>query len=81
MQKDENGSAKVGLGTTAILRDLDAQEEVKYTLVNPGEVDLSKGKISIASPTGRALVEREIGEVVEVTAPMGTLRYRIEQIC
>jgi transcription elongation factor GreA len=43
--------------------------------VNPAE-----GKISIASPVGKALVERSAGEEVEVKAPAGTMRFRIEGV-
>jgi len=49
-------------------------------LVNPKEVDSIKGKISIASPIGRAIIGRSQGEVVEVTAPAGKLSYQIKQI-
>ncbi len=76
----ERDTAKVGLGCAVILRDLASEEEMRYTLVSPNEADPAKGKLSVISPTGRALLDRNAGEVVEVTAPLGTLRYRIEEI-
>jgi len=73
-------SANVTLGSTVNLHDLATGEELRYTLVNPSEANLAKGKLSVASPTGKALLGRKKGDVIEVTAPAGTLRYRIDSI-
>lgn len=70
-------TAKVQQGHKVVLRDLVTGEEVRYTLVNPREVDLIAGKISFASPMGRALLDRAVGDRVEVTAPQGILHYQI----
>jgi len=72
--------AKATLGSTVSLHDLSTGEEVRYTLVNPNEANLAKGKLSIASPTGKALLGSGKGDVIEVAAPAGTLRYRIDRI-
>jgi transcription elongation factor GreA len=71
---------RVGIGCTVGLCDLGSGEQLHYTLVSPSESNPTKGKLSIASPTGRALLDKEIGAIVEVTAPVGTFRYRIEEI-
>jgi len=71
---------KVSIGNSVILRDLASGEELRYTLVSPREVDPTKGKISIVSPIGKAIVGHSQGEVMEVTAPAGKLRYQIKQI-
>jgi len=70
----------VGIGNSVILCDLDSGEELRYTLVSPSEVDPARGKISSASPIGRAVIGRGQGEVVEVAAPAGKLRYQIKQV-
>jgi transcription elongation GreA/GreB family factor len=41
---------------------------------------LAKGKISNASPIGRAVTGKSQGEIVEVAAPVGRLRYQVKQI-
>ena len=74
------GTSKVGVGDSIILRDLASGEELHYMLVNPREVDPTRGKLSSASPIGKAIIGRGQGEVVEVTAPVGKLRYQIKQI-
>lgn len=79
--QDENVSGtKAGLGSKVVLRDLGYDEEMTYTLVSPNEVDLRKGKISVVSPTGKALLDKEPGDEVEVIAPAGTVRYRVERV-
>lgn len=73
-------SAKVILGSTVTLEDLSSNEELRYTLVNTSEASPSKGKLSIDSPTGKALLSRRQGETIAVAAPAGTLHYRIARI-
>jgi transcription elongation factor GreA len=71
---------RVGLGSKVVLRDLQYDEELDYTLVGPGEVDTRNRRISIQSPVGSALKDRGVGQVVEVDIPSGKARYRIERI-
>ena len=71
---------KASIGNSVILRDLASGEELRYILVSPREVDPTKGKISVASPIGKAIIGHGQGEVIEVTAPAGKVRYRVEQI-
>jgi len=73
-------SKTVGVGCTVTLREMDSGEQLSYTLVSPSEANPAKGKLSIASPTGKALLDNGIGAVVEVIAPVGTLRYQIDEI-
>jgi len=70
----------VGIGNSVILCDLDSGEELRYTLVSPREVDPARGKISSASPIGRAVIGRGQGEIVGVAAPAGKLRYQIKRV-
>jgi transcription elongation factor GreA len=71
---------KVSVGDSVVLSDIISGEELRYTIVSPREVDPTKGKISSNSPTGKALIGRAQGEIVEITAPLGRLRYKIKQI-
>ncbi|MBI4494528.1 MAG: transcription elongation factor GreA [Chloroflexi bacterium] len=71
---------RVTLGSTVTVRDLADDEELTYTLVGPGEVDARRGRISIASPVGKALTDRTPGETVVVQTPAGPASYRIERI-
>jgi len=73
-------AVKSGVGDTILLNDLSSDEELRYKIVDPREVDPLKGKISIASPLGKALMGRSDGDIVEITVPAGRLRYRIKRI-
>jgi transcription elongation factor GreA len=77
---DKGDGVKVSLGSTVNIQDLSHNEELRYTLVNPREASPAKGKLSVDSPTGKALIGRGQGDVIEVDAPAGILRYRIEKI-
>lgn len=80
VKKKPKGTKTVGVGCTVSLRDLGSGEQLRYILVSPSEANPTKGKLSIASPTGKALLDNEIGAVIEVIAPVGTLRYQIDEI-
>jgi transcription elongation factor GreA len=78
--KGPRSNDRVSVGSKVLLRNLKSGAEVRYVLVSPSEVNPAEGKISIASPVGKALVERSAGEEVEVKAPAGTMRFRIEGV-
>jgi transcription elongation factor GreA len=71
---------KSSIGDSIVVCDLASGEECRYMIVDPREVDIAKGKISIASPLGKALLGRSDGETIEITAPAGRLRYQIKCI-
>ena len=80
IDEKQKGALTIGIGDSVILRDLDSGEELRYTLVSPSEVDPTRGKISSASPIGKAIMGKGRGETVEITAPAGKLHYQIKQI-
>jgi transcription elongation factor GreA len=71
---------KTGVGDRVVLSDLASGQELRYMIVDPREVDPAQGKISMASPLGKALIGRSDGDVVEITAPAGRLRYQIKRV-
>jgi len=78
--EEQNNGGEIALGTTVHLRDLQSEQQLRYTLVGSREANLREGKISVESPTGRVLLGKANGDIVEVVAPAGTLRYRIEKV-
>ncbi len=72
--------SKVAFGATVKVLDVDADEEYIFRLVGPDEVDVKNGKISITSPVGRALIGKEVGEIVTINAPGRTINYEIIEI-
>lgn len=73
-------SDRVSIGSTVVVRDLTHDDEMRYTLVSSNEANPRQGRISTSSPVGKALLDRREGDEVEVAAPAGTIRYRIERI-
>lgn len=73
-------SERVIFGTTVDLIDLSTDEEVTYQIVGTDEADVKRGKVSVTSPIGRALVGREVGDEVTVRAPSGARKYVIEDV-
>jgi transcription elongation factor GreA len=78
--QEQKTALKVSAGDSVVLRDLASNEELRYVLVSPREVDPIKGKISAASPIGKAVIGQRQGDIVEVAAPVGKLRYQIKQV-
>ena len=71
---------QVKFGATVTFVDEDTEEEGVYQIVGEHEADVKAGKISIASPIARALISKEIGDVVEVNTPGGVKAYEILKI-
>ena len=80
MDETQKPTLKVSMGDSIVLRDQTSNDELRYTIVSSREVDPIKGKISSGSPIGKALIGKARGDTVEITAPVGKLRYQIEQI-
>ena len=80
MKQVQPAATKVRIGDTVCLFDISINKVVRYTIVSPSEAGPAKGKISIESPTGKALLGKEEGQEAEVIAPVGKFCYRIEKI-
>lgn len=80
LDKNDLDLSKVRVLTTVTILNKKMDKEMKYTLVSANEADFAAGKISVDSPIGKALMGREIGEVVEVDVPAGKLELEIKNI-
>jgi regulator of nucleoside diphosphate kinase len=74
------GSDVVTMNSTVRVTDLDANTTHLYTIVFPSDADFEKGRISILSPLGTALLGFRAGDVVTWEMPRGTRRLRIEEL-
>lgn len=75
-----NPGGKVVFGATVTVLNLDTDEEMTYKIVGHEEADIKHNKISVNSPIARALIGKEEGEEVVVTAPSGNIDYEIVEI-
>jgi transcription elongation factor GreA len=73
-------TSKVSILTKVTLTNLNTKKQVTYQLVSENEADLKAGKISVTSPIGKGLLGKKPGEVAEVQAPAGILKFKIENI-
>ena len=71
---------KVHLGCIATIEEQKSKRKFVYTIVGATDVDSRAGKISYESPIGKALMDKEEGDVVEITVPAGTFKYKILEI-
>lgn len=80
IDEDEVNTDKVTLGCKVTLLDIEFDEEVEYMIVGSTEADPSRQRISNESPVGRALMDKKIGDEVEVNVPDGVIRFKILKI-
>jgi Transcription elongation factor len=71
---------RAGLGSEVTVENLESGEEIRYTLVIPELADGNKSFVSMASPVGKALMNRLVGDTVTITIPRGTLEYEVRRI-
>jgi len=71
---------RVYFGNVVTLVDLDTDEEMSYQLLGPEEADVNKGKISVVSPMGKAILGKCIGDEVQVKTPGGTRQFEVMDI-
>ena len=70
----------VTMGCKVILRDMEFNEDMEYTLVGTAEADPEAMRISNDSPVGAAILGQKVNKIVEVQAPVGTIKYKIIKI-
>lgn len=71
---------EVGVGSMVKLKDFDLDEIVEYQIVGSTEADPDSGKISDESPIGKACLKKRVGDIFEVDAPIGTLKFEVLDI-
>ena len=70
----------IGLLSKVEITNLANNARMTYTIASPHEANLREGKISIKSPIAEALLNKKVGDEVEVRVPAGLLKLRIESI-
>ncbi|HEX8334230.1 MAG TPA: transcription elongation factor GreA [Segetibacter sp.] len=73
-------TSKVTILTKVTITNVATKKTVTYQIVGEKEADLKAGKISASSPIGKGLIGKVIGDIAEVHAPTGILKFKIENI-
>lgn len=73
-------TSKVSILTKVTITNVATKKTFKYQIVGEKEADLKAGKISISSPIGRGLLGKVVGDVAEVHAPNGLMKFKVDNI-
>ena len=74
------GTDSVQLLCKVEMTNLTNNSKMTYTIASPHEANLREGKISVTSPIAQALLNKKVGDIVEVRVPAGQIKLRIESI-
>ena len=73
-------TSKVSILTRVSLTNLVTKKKVTYQIVSEKEADLKQSKISASSPIGKGLLGKAVGEIAEIKAPAGIIKFKVEEI-
>lgn len=77
VDESELSNDEVGVGSVVTLRDLELEEDMTLQIVGSTEADPENNKISEDAPIGIAALKKKVGDIIEVEAPIGTLKMEI----
>ena len=80
LDESEIDTSRVSLLTSVTIKNMKNNKEVTYTLVPEIEADLKAKKISSASPVGKGIMGKAVGEIAEVQTPRGIIKFEIMKI-
>lgn len=77
IDEDDISTDIVGIGSKVLVKDIEYNEEMEFTIVGSAEADPYEGRISNESPVGSALLGNKSGDIVDVMVPDGIIKYEI----
>lgn len=80
LDDDEISTETINVGSKVTLKDIEFNEELTYYIVGSTEADPEKGRISDESPIGKGLLGHKNGDVVEIDAPAGVIKFEVLSI-
>ncbi len=80
LDADAIDTSKVSILTKVTITNIKTKKSFTYQIVSEKEADLKSGKISVGSPIGQGLLGKKKGDVAEVQAPAGVIKFKIESI-
>jgi transcription elongation factor GreA len=78
--KTVNANGRIIFGAKVKILHLEEEVETVYQIVGEDEADIKEGRISVQSPIARAMIGKELEDVIEVNAPGGQIEYEILEI-
>ena len=80
VEDDEISVNEIGVGSYVKLKDLELDEIEELQIVGSTESDPDEGKVSDESPIGKAALKKKVGDVFEVEAPVGVIKFQVMEI-
>ena len=80
LDESEIRTDKISILSTVVVKNRKANTQVTYTLVSEEEADFDQNRISVVSPIGKALLGKNIGDVINVTVPAGVIMLEVMEI-
>ena len=80
IEPDKLNKDKAVFGCKVLLENIDTGEDVEYQLVGPDESDIEKGRISVSSPLGKAILGKRPGDELTFQVPGGKRVYELVEI-
>ena len=80
LEMDSIDISKVSILCKVTITNVANKKTFTYQIVSEKEADLKQGKISITSPIGRGVLGKGVGEIAEVVAPNGSMKFKIDDI-
>lgn len=77
---EDISTEKVGIGTTVKILDVEMDEEMEFKIIGTKEADINNGRMSDESPIGAAIMGKKVGDVVDVEAPVGIIKFKVLDI-
>jgi transcription elongation factor GreA len=77
---DKLSKDKAVFGCKVLLENIDTGQDVEYQLVGPDESDIEKGRISVSSPLGKAILGKRPGDELTLQVPAGKRVYELVEI-
>ena len=73
-------TSRVAILTKVSITNMATKKQVTYQIVGEKEADLKAGKIAASSPIGKGLIGKHVGEIAEVVAPNGVMKFKVNEI-
>ena len=80
IEPDKLNKEKAVFGSRVLLENIETGQDVEYQLVGPDESDIEKGRISVSSPLGRAILGKKPGDELILQVPGGKRVYELVDI-
>ncbi len=80
LEEQDIDTSRAYMGATVRVLNKKTRKEMTYILVSPVEADMANGRISTASPVGRAILGKGVGEIAVATVPAGDLELKVLEI-